>query len=74
MFCLLEHTCYVQVLQGHIGLALATFPEDTPGIALDILARGPLWKMGLDYAHGTGHGVGAHMSVHEGDYKILKQS
>lgn len=58
---------HIQVLQGHIGLALAKFPEDTPGIALDILARGPLWNMGLDYAHGTGHGVGAHMAVHEGD-------
>ncbi len=53
------------VLQGHIGLACAKFPKGTDGKALDKLARAPLQEKGLDYAHGTGHGVGCYLSVHE---------
>ena len=56
--------------QGHIGLDQAVFPEGTHGLALDILARAPLWGMGLNYRHGTGHGVGAALNVHEGPQSI----
>jgi Xaa-Pro aminopeptidase len=56
--------------QGHIALDEATFPEGTPGFVLDALARMPLWKYGLDYMHGTGHGVGAALNVHEGPQGI----
>ena len=51
--------------QGHIALDVAVFPEGTPGCALDTLARTPLWREGLNYRHGTGHGVGAALNVHE---------
>ncbi|MEW4468861.1 aminopeptidase P family protein [Parasphingorhabdus sp. JC815] len=61
---------YTQVLQGHIALAQAVFPEGTTGGQLDILARQYLWADGVDYAHGTGHGVGAYLSVHEGPQRI----
>ncbi|CAD7931975.1 unnamed protein product [Amoebophrya sp. A25] len=61
---------YTLVLKGHIALATSVFPEKTPGAALDILARGPLWKFGLNYNHGTGHGVGSHLCVHEGPQGI----
>jgi Xaa-Pro aminopeptidase len=47
------------VLQGNIGLDRCVFPTDTPGMAIDAMARAPLWREGLDYLHGTGHGVGA---------------
>lgn len=57
---------YTLVLKGHIGLAMSVFPKHTPGPALDILARSSLWKAGLNYNHGTGHGVGAGLNVHEG--------
>jgi Xaa-Pro aminopeptidase len=63
---------YTLVLKGHIGLATARFPKGTSGHALDVLARLPLWKAGLDYDHGTGHGVGSFLSVHEGPQKISK--
>jgi Xaa-Pro aminopeptidase len=63
---------YTLVLRGHIGLALARFPKGTSGHQLDCLARLPLWKAGLDYDHGTGHGVGSFLSVHEGPQKISK--
>ncbi|TVQ59080.1 MAG: aminopeptidase P family protein [Phycisphaerales bacterium] len=53
------------VLRAHIALASTRFPEGTSGVRLDALARAPLWALGLDYAHGTGHGVGAHLCVHE---------
>lgn len=56
---------YTTVLKGHIGLASAVFPEGTTGVQLDILARLPLWKRGLNYGHGTGHGVGFFLNVHE---------
>lgn len=58
-------TRFTLVLKGHIALARARFPEGTNGAQLDTLARQPLWAEGLDYAHGTGHGVGCFLSVHE---------
>ncbi|HJO67946.1 MAG TPA: aminopeptidase P family protein [Sphingomonas sanguinis] len=61
---------FTRVLKGHIGLATAVFPDGTLGGHLDSLARRPLWAVGLDYAHGTGHGVGAYLSVHEGPQRI----
>jgi Xaa-Pro aminopeptidase len=61
---------YTQVLKGHIALASAIFPDGTPGGALDSLARQFLWADGLDYAHGTGHGVGSYLAVHEGPQRI----
>ena len=60
------------VLKGHIALAEARFPPGTSGSQLDILARHPLWMEGLDYDHGTGHGVGSFLSVHEGPHRITK--
>jgi Xaa-Pro aminopeptidase len=63
---------FTRVLKGHIALALAKFPEGTTGHQLDVLARYHLWQAGLDYAHGTGHGVGAFMHVHEGPQNISK--
>jgi Xaa-Pro aminopeptidase len=61
-----------RVLKGHIELALATFPDKTSGGALDALARMHLWQAGVDYGHGTGHGVGSYLSVHEGPQRISK--
>lgn len=61
---------FTRVLKGHIALATAVFPDGTVGGQLDSLARRPLWEAGLDYAHGTGHGVGAYLSVHEGPQRI----
>ncbi len=63
---------YTRVLKGHIALATAVFPHGTTGAQLDALARGSLWQAGLDYAHGTGHGVGSFLSVHEGPARIAK--
>lgn len=65
-----ERRCFTRVLQGHIALARAVFPEGTPGTKLDMLARKPLWMDGLDYRHGTGHGVGSYLCVHEGPHGI----
>ena len=65
-----EKTDYTLVLQAHIQLALAVFPENTLGYKLDTIARMPLWKQGKDYKHGTGHGVGYVLSVHEGPQTI----
>jgi Xaa-Pro aminopeptidase len=56
---------YTLVLKGHIALARAKFPEGTTGTQVDTLARAPLWAENLDYAHGTGHGVGCYLAVHE---------
>jgi Xaa-Pro aminopeptidase len=56
---------FTRVLKGHIGVACAIFPEGTPGAQIDTLARKPLWDAGLEYAHGTGHGVGCYLCVHE---------
>ncbi len=61
---------FTRVLQGHIGIATALFPKGTRGSQLDSFARRALWDAGLDYAHGTGHGVGAFLSVHEGPQRI----
>ncbi len=63
---------FTRVLKGHIALAVQSFPAGTPGGALDALARQHLWAAGLDYAHGTGHGVGAFLAVHEGPQRIAK--
>lgn len=63
---------YTQVLKGHIALATAVFPEGTAGSQLDTLARQYLWADGVDYAHGTGHGVGSFLAVHEGPQRIAK--
>ncbi|MGA9797147.1 MAG: aminopeptidase P family protein [Rhizomicrobium sp.] len=64
---------FTRVLKGHIALATMKFPEGTPGIALDSFARKSLWDAGLDYDHGTGHGVGSYLSVHEGPQNISKR-
>ncbi|QKR98266.1 aminopeptidase P family protein [Sphingomonas sp. CL5.1] len=63
---------FTRVLKGHIALATAVFPHGTTGQQLDALARLPLWRAGLDFAHGTGHGVGSYLSVHEGPARIAK--
>ena len=65
---------FTRVLKGHIALALAVFPEGTRGAQLDTLARASLWQAGVDYAHGTGHGVGSFLAVHEGPQRIAKFS
>ncbi|KQZ65628.1 X-Pro aminopeptidase [Sphingopyxis sp. Root1497] len=65
---------FTQVLKGHIALAMARFPTGTRGSQLDILARQYLWADGVDYAHGTGHGVGTYLAVHEGPQRIAKPS
>ena len=61
---------FTRVLRGHIALATAIFPKGVRGSQLDSFARRPLWEAGLDYAHGTGHGVGSFLSVHEGPQRI----
>ncbi|MFY9294787.1 MAG: M24 family metallopeptidase, partial [Methylorubrum rhodinum] len=63
---------FTRVLKGHIAIARAVFPEGTTGAQIDALARLSLWQAGLDYDHGTGHGVGAFLSVHEGPQRIAK--
>ena len=63
---------FTLVLKGHIALARIRFPEGTPGSNLDVLARRALWEQGLDYDHGTGHGVGVFLGVHEGPQRISK--
>lgn len=63
-----------RVLKGHIQLARAVFPQGTAGGQLDVLARQYLWEAGVDYAHGTGHGVGSFLAVHEGPQRIAKPS
>jgi Xaa-Pro aminopeptidase len=63
-----EKSCFTAVLQGHIALDTAVFPIGTNGYLLDPFARAPLWQLGLDYRHGTGHGVGSFLNVHEGPH------
>ena len=63
---------FTLVLKGHIAIATARFPQGTRGIDLDPLARRALWQHGLDYDHGTGHGVGSYLSVHEGPQSISR--
>ncbi|HEY1630138.1 MAG TPA: aminopeptidase P family protein [Rhizomicrobium sp.] len=64
---------FTRVLKGHIALATMRFPDGTTGAALDAFARKSLWDAGLDYDHGTGHGVGSYLSVHEGPQNISKK-
>jgi Xaa-Pro aminopeptidase len=61
---------FTRVLKGHIAIATAVFPDGTMGGQIDAFARRPLWEAGLDFAHGTGHGIGAYLSVHEGPQRI----
>lgn len=63
---------YTRVLKGHIAIATVVFPEGTSGAQIDALARLSLWKAGLDFDHGTGHGIGSFLSVHEGPQRISK--
>ena len=63
---------FTRVLKGHIALGAARFPRGTTGSQLDALARTALWAAGLDYDHGTGHGVGSYLGVHEGPHRISK--
>jgi Xaa-Pro aminopeptidase len=63
---------FTRVLRGHIAIARAVFPEGTSGAQIDSFARAPLWAAGLDFDHGTGHGVGSYLSVHEGPARISK--
>ncbi|MDP1028014.1 aminopeptidase P family protein [Sphingomonas sp. KR1UV-12] len=61
---------FTRVLRAHIAIATAVFPDGTVGGHIDAFARRPLWEAGLDYGHGTGHGIGAYLSVHEGPQRI----
>ena len=65
-----EKTDYTLILKGHIALAMAKFPAGTRGAQLDVLARMPIWSHGMNFLHGTGHGVGHFLSVHEGPQSI----
>jgi len=65
---------FTLVLKGHIALARVRFPAGTTGSALDALARAPLWQAGLEFDHGTGHGVGSYLGVHEGPQRIAKRT
>ena len=63
---------FTRVLKGHIAIATAVFPDGTSGAQLDSFARQSLWQAGVDFDHGTGHGVGSYLSVHEGPARISK--
>lgn len=65
-----ERTDYTLVLKGHIRLAMAKFPAGSSGTQLDVLARYAMWQQGINYLHGTGHGVGSYLNVHEGPHQI----
>ena len=67
-----ERRVYTLVMKAHIGLARLRFPDGTNGLQADTAARAPLWQAGLDFGHGTGHGVGSHLCVHEGQHQIRK--
>ena len=69
-----ERKAYTLVLKGHIALARARFPECTQGLVLDFAARYAMWQEGMDFGHGTGHGVGSHLCVHEGPQQIRKNT
>ena len=70
-----EHcTCYTLVLRGMIAVSMARFPKGVGGQHLDALARTPLWQTGRDYDHGTGHGVGSYLSVHEGPQGLSRRA
>lgn len=64
---------FTRVLKGHIAISAQAFPKGTQGCQLDVLARRALWEAGLDYDHGTGHGVGTYLGVHEGPQRIAKR-
>ncbi len=64
---------FTSVLKGHIAVAMARFPKATPGIQIDAYARQAMWAEGLDFDHGTGHGVGSFLSVHEGPQSISRR-
>lgn len=66
--------CYTRVLQGMIAISMARFPKGVAGRDIDALARAALWRAGQDYDHGTGHGVGAYLSVHEGPQRLSRIS
>ncbi len=68
-----EKEAFTRVLKGQIGLATSIFPCKVKGNCLDSFARKYLWDVGLDYAHGTGHGVGSYLNVHEGPMGIGKR-
>ncbi|MCG6882241.1 MAG: aminopeptidase P family protein [Silicimonas sp.] len=70
----LQRDCYTRVLQGMIAISVARFPKGVSGAHIDALARFPLWRAGRDFDHGTGHGVGAYLSVHEGPHRISRTS
>ncbi|MBZ6075238.1 aminopeptidase P family protein [Microvirga puerhi] len=63
---------FTRVLKGHIAIARCVFPKGTSGAQIDSFARQPLWEAGLDFDHGTGHGIGSYLSVHEGPQRIAK--
>ena len=65
---------YTYVLIGHLNISTMKFPKGTKGYQIDSLARFELWKYGLDYNHGTGHGVGSFLGVHEGPQSIFKST
>lgn len=65
-----QKECFTRVMKGHIALASAVFPRKLKGYLLDTLARKSLWDSGLDYLHGTGHGIGMYLNVHEGPMGI----
>lgn len=69
-----QRDCFTRVLQGMIAISTARFPRGLSGRDIDALARAPLWRAGMDYDHGTGHGVGAYLSVHEGPQRISRIS
>ncbi len=65
---------FTAVLKGHIAMATARLPKESSGAALDYLARAQVWQLGADFDHGTGHGVGSYLSVHEGPQRVSKTS
>ena len=67
-----QRRMFTLVLKSHIAMAMVRFPEGTSGRQLDAVARAPMWAAGLDYDHGTGHGVGSYLGVHEGPQRIAK--
>jgi Xaa-Pro aminopeptidase len=69
-----QRACFTRVLQGMIAISRARWPKGLVGRDLDVLARVPLWQAGMDYGHGTGHGVGAYLSVHEGPQRLSRIS
>ncbi|SFC05985.1 aminopeptidase P family protein [Tropicimonas isoalkanivorans] len=69
-----QRACFTRVLQGMIAISTLRWPVGLAGKHLDAIARAPLWRAGQDYDHGTGHGVGAYLSVHEGPQRLSRQS